>query len=50
MKTWILLCAVGGITSIGAVILVICSALNGDPSLIDDKEHLSEMTVYNKRI
>ena len=39
------MCAVGGITSIGAVILVICSALNGDPSLIGDKEQLSEMTV-----
>ena len=47
MKTWILLCAVGGITIIGAVILVICSTKNGDPTLIDDKEHTQGMTVCN---
>ena len=45
MKTWILLCAVGGITIIGAVILVVCSALNGAPIRIDDKEHASRMMV-----
>ena len=39
------MCAVGGITIFGAVILVVCSALNGAPILIDDKEHASGMTV-----
>ena len=47
MKTWILLCAVGGITIVGAVILVVCSVVNGPPILIDDKEHASRMTVCN---
>ena len=47
MKTWILLCAVGSITIIGAVILVICSAINGNPTLIDDKEQTSKMSVCN---
>ena len=45
MKTWFLLCAVGGITIIGAVILGICSVINGNPTRIDDAEHTSEMTV-----
>lgn len=45
MKTWIYLCTVGGITIIGAVILVICSVLNGDPDRVDDAEHPEGLSV-----